>query len=87
MPDGAWNVLQWMAMATTLVAAWLVASTAPARRAAGFWCFLASNVLWTAWGLHEEAFALVVMQIGLAALNIRGGRKSEAQAGGNGRAD
>ena len=85
--DVFWNVLQWTAMATTLVAAWLVASTAPARRAIGFWIFLASNALWIAWGIHDGAFALVALQFGLAGLNIRGGRKNEVDAAGSPRAD
>lgn len=86
IPDVVWNVLQWTAMATTLIAAWLVASTAPGRRAIGFWCFLASNALWIAWGIHDGAFALVALQVGLAGLNIRGGRKNEAVATGSAQA-
>jgi hypothetical protein len=71
------DLLQWPAMAVTVAAAWLVGSRLPQRRAAGFWCFLASNVLWVAWGLHDSAFALVVLQFALAALNIRGVYKNE----------
>ena len=71
------SLLQWPAMAVTVVAAWLVASTRPARRHAGFWLFLASNVLWVAWGLHAGAWALIALQVGLAALNIRGLFKTE----------
>jgi hypothetical protein len=36
------DLLQWPAMAVTVVAAWLVASRAPHKRAIGFWCFLAA---------------------------------------------
>ena len=68
---------QWPAMLTTLAAAWLVASRSAARRAAGFWCFIASNVLWVLWGWHDHAYALVVLQLGLAALNARGVYKNE----------
>jgi hypothetical protein len=75
------NLMQWPAMAVTVVAAWLVASSRPERRNAGFWAFLASNVLWTVWGLHTEAWALVVLQLCLAALNIRGAVKASREAG------
>ncbi len=71
------DLLQWPAMASTVLAAWLVASRSARRRAVGFWCFLASNGLWIAWGLHDHAHALVVLQFCLAALNIRGVYKNE----------
>jgi hypothetical protein len=71
------DLVQWPAMAVTVLAAWLVASTSKRRRAAGFWCFLASNALWIAWGWHTSAWALVVLQFALAALNIRGVWKNE----------
>jgi hypothetical protein len=71
------DLLQWPAMAATVAAAWLVASRSAHRRAAGFWVFLASNVLWVAWGLHDRAYALVALQFCLAALNIRGVYKNE----------
>jgi len=64
--------LQWPAMAVTLVAAWLVGSRQSRRRGLGFWVFLAGNVLWTAWAWHAHAWALIVLQVGLAAMNIRG---------------
>ena len=71
------DLLQWPAMATTVVAAWLVASRSAGKRAVGFWCFLASNVLWVVWGWHDQAYALVGLQFFLAALNIRGIVKNE----------
>ena len=37
-------------MVVTLVAAWLVASRNTHKRSWGFWCFVASNVLWVVWG-------------------------------------
>jgi len=76
------NALQWPAMAVTLVAAWLVASQHKRKRAWGFWCFIASNVLWVAWGWHADAYALMVLQVGLFALNVRGASKNEPHAGG-----
>lgn len=64
--------LQWPAMAVTIAAAWLVGSQLEHRRKVGFWVFLSSNVLWIIWGLHAGAYALVVLQIGLALMNRRG---------------
>ena len=75
MPLPDW--LQWPAMAVTVVAAWLVASPRRAWRNAGFWTFLASNVLWVAWGWGAKAYAVVGLQFFLAAINIRGVVKSE----------
>ena len=74
------DLMQWPAMVVTVMAAWLVASTSKRRRAIGFWCFLASNVLWIAWAWHTSAHALIVLQLALAALNIRGARKNEPQS-------
>ena len=71
------DLLQWPAMAVTVVAAWLVASRIPYKRAVGFWFFLASNALWVAWGVHDRAWALVGLQFFLAALNARGVYKNE----------
>src|SRR5689334_23311195 len=61
------DLLQWPAMVVTVVAAYLVASRSPHKRAIGFWCFLASNVLWVVWGMHDHAWALVGLQFFLAA--------------------
>lgn len=66
------DLLQWPAMATTLIAAWLVASASARRRKQGFYWFSASNGLWAVWGLYTGAYALVLMQVGLFALNVRG---------------
>ena len=71
------DLLQWPAMVVTVLAAWLVASRSAHKRAVGFWCFLASNVLWVVWGVHDQAWALVGLQFCLAALNIRGVFKNE----------
>ena len=71
------DALQWPAMAVTLAAAWLVASKSKTRRWAGFWVFLASNALWIGWAIHTRAWALLVLQVGLAAMNIRGEKRNE----------
>ena len=75
------DYLQWPAMAVTVIAAWLVASKAKHKRETGFWCFLLSNVMWIVWGWHAHAYALVVLQIALAVLNIRGACKNEPATG------
>jgi hypothetical protein len=69
--------LQWPAMIVTVLAAWLVASNSKHRRNIGFWIFLASNALWIAWGWQAHAWALIVLQVALAAMNIRGAAKTE----------
>ena len=71
------DLVQWPAMAVTVWAAWLVASSKKPRRLLGFWIFLLSNVLWVAWGLYSHAWALVFLQLCLAAMNIRGAKKAE----------
>ena len=73
------DLLQWPAMGVTVAAAALTGSLRPGRRKAGFWLFLTSNLLWAAWGWHTAAWALIVLQGALAALNLRGARKNERQ--------
>ena len=76
------DALQWPAMAVTVLAAWLVASQRKFKRNWGFWIFLISNVLWILWGIHDSAYALILLQVCLALLNIRGAMKNRnAQAG------
>jgi hypothetical protein len=75
--EDVFSLIQWPAFAASLVAAWLVASKSKRRRNIGFWVFLASNVLWGAWGVHTQAWALIALQVCLAALNIRGLFKTE----------
>jgi hypothetical protein len=74
------SLVQWPAMAATVVAAWLVASRHKRRRMIGFWVFIVSNVLWIVWGWHDDAYALIALQFALAALNIRGVLKNEPDA-------
>ena len=71
------DLIQWPAMVVTVLAAWLVASDTESRRGKGFWVFLLSNVLWVAWGWHTGAYALIGLQFCLAAMNIRGAKKTE----------
>ncbi len=71
------DLLQWPAMVATVLAAWLVASTSERRRHVGFWVFVLSNVLWIAWGVPHRAWALVVLQVCLFGMNLRGLKKTE----------
>ena len=78
--DSVIQLLQWPAMAVTVAAAWLVASQSEWKRNIAFWVFIVSNVLWIIWGLHDHAYALVFLQLCLAATNVRGARKNHAKA-------
>ena len=78
------DALQWPAMMLTLVAAWFVASRSERRRRWGFWIHLAGNVAWVAWGVPAGAWAVVVLQFCLAAMNVRGARRNEGGASQSG---
>jgi hypothetical protein len=71
------DLLQWPAMVVTITAAWLVASQTKRKRTIGFWVFLLSNLLWSVWGWYQQAYALVLLQIFLAATNVRGVYKND----------
>lgn len=71
------DLIQWPAMLASLLAAWWVASQKAWRRKTGFWVFLLSNVLWVIWGVHSDAYALIVLQLALAVTNIRGVKKND----------
>jgi hypothetical protein len=77
MSDALLDAVQWPAMAVTLVAAWLVASQVKRRREIGFWVFIASNALWIVWAWHTRAWALIALQVGLFAMNVRGAVKND----------
>ena len=73
-------------MLVTVAASYLVGSSLPERRLNGFRLFLLSNALWVAWGFHASAWALIVLQLALVPMNLRGARKTEdaaPQAAGN----
>jgi hypothetical protein len=72
------DFLQWPAMLVTLFAAYLIGSKRAERRVFGFSMFILSNVLWIAWGVHDEAWALIVLQLALMVMNIRGIFKNES---------
>lgn len=71
--------LQWPAMIVTILGVWLIASQDKRRRMIGFWCSLFSNFLWVIWGWYAHAYALIILQIALALLNIRGASKNEPE--------
>ena len=71
------DLVQRPAFAASITAVYLVGPNAKTRRNADFWVFLLSNVLWVAWGLHTQAWALIALQVGLAASNVRGLFKSQ----------
>jgi hypothetical protein len=75
----AMDIIQWPAMLVTIAAAWFAASHVQVRRRIGFWLFLVSNVLWVIWGVHAQAWALIILQIFLAFTNIRGARNNDPE--------
>ncbi len=80
------DLIQWPAMAVTVLAAWFMGSQQPRKRMIAFWCFILSNILWIIWGLHARAYALIVLQVFLCAINLRGFKKNRDGAkGGSGR--
>ena len=72
------DLIQWPAMVVTVLAAWMVASQRKLKRNWGFWLFLLSNVLWIVWAMGDRAYALIVLQLCLAFINIRGVWKNRA---------
>jgi hypothetical protein len=71
------SYLQWPAMLVTIAASWLTGSTSKSRRQWGFWVFLASNILWVVWAWFAHAWALIVLQVFLVVMNVRGVRKND----------
>jgi hypothetical protein len=74
------SLVQWPAMVVTVVAAWLVSSGRKFKRNWGFWIFLLSNILWIVWAVGDRAYAMIVLQICLAVMNIRGVRTNDTSA-------
>lgn len=76
--EGFLDFLQWPAMAVSLYAAFMVGSKKAGKRIFGFWMFILSNILWIIWGVHDEAWALISLQVALMAMNARGIFKNES---------
>jgi len=74
------DFLQWPAMVITLCAAFLVGARRANRRILGFYTFILSNALWIIWGVHDGAWALIALQAGLLAMNVRGIFRNETTA-------
>jgi hypothetical protein len=74
------DFLQWPAMIITLCAAFLVGARHARRRIFGFYTFVVSNALWIIWGVHDGAWALIALQVGLLAMNVRGIWRNEKAA-------
>ena len=70
--------IQWLAAASALIGAWLVASPAARLRFWGFVMFLLSNGLWIAWGAYAAAGAIILMNALFLITSIRGLWKSRA---------
>lgn len=66
------ELLQWPAMAITVLAAWFMGSLRAKRRVVAFWCFTAGNVMWVVWGLGHQAYGLITLEVMMALMNMRG---------------
>lgn len=66
------DLLQWPAVVLSIIGAWLVGGSRPQQRLAGFLLFLASNVLWAAWGLGIAAWGVVITQAFFTWTSLRG---------------
>jgi hypothetical protein len=71
------SLLEWPAMAISLAAAWWMGSRKPGKRIAAFCMLIVGNLLWIGWGWGEDARALIALNLGLLALNVRGILKNE----------
>ncbi len=64
-------------MAISLASAWWMGSKQPKKRIMAFCMLIVGNLMWIAWGWGEAAWALIALNIGLLALNVRGIVKNE----------
>ena len=71
------SLLQWPAMVVNILSVWLLTSRSKHKRQVGFLSSLLSNGLWVIWGWHAQAFAVIGLQIALAAINIQGVKKTD----------
>ncbi len=75
LPDWI-DYIQWPATLVTVLATGFVGSKNESTRRWGFYVFVLSNFLWIAWALYSRAYALIVLQVALFAMNVRGAYKS-----------
>jgi hypothetical protein len=72
--------LEWPAMAISLAAAWWLGSKRPEKRIFAFSLLIVGNLMWIAWGWGDGAWALIALNAGLLALNVRAIAKNEEDA-------
>jgi len=70
-------LLEWPAMAFSLASAYWMGSKDAHKRIIAFCMLIVGNLMWIAWGWGEDARALIALNVGLLALNIRGIIKNE----------
>lgn len=75
--DDILAMLEWPAMAISLVAAYLLGSIDPTKRIVAFIMLIIGNLMWIGWGWGDDAKALIALNVGLMALNVRGIFKNE----------
>lgn len=71
------SYLEWPAMAISLAAAWWMGSKKAKKRIVAFCMLSVGNLMWIAWGWGDGAWALIALNVGLLALNVRGIIKNE----------
>ena len=64
-------------MAISLAAAYLLGSKRAEKRVIAFWMLTLGNVMWIAWGWGDSAYALIALNLGLMAVNLRAIHKNE----------
>ena len=73
------SMLQWPAMAISLASAYWMGSTKAKKRIVAFIMLIVGNLMWIAWGWGEQAWALIALNVGLMALNVRAIFKNEEE--------
>ena len=67
-------------MAISLAAAWWLGSKQAEKRIFAFSLLIVGNLMWIAWGWGDGAWALIALNAGLLALNVRAIAKNEDDA-------
>lgn len=67
-------------MAISLAATWWMGSRKADKRVFAFSLLIVGNLMWIAWGWGDGAWALVALNAGLLALNVRGIVKNEGES-------
>ena len=75
--DDMLALLEWPAMAISLVAAYLLGSIHTTKRIVAFVMLIIGNLMWIGWGWGDGAKALIALNVGLMVLNIRAIMKNE----------